>query len=220
VRAKPQDIEAHLNLLRLYHSRGNAVDYEVAAQAMRAQLSSTMDPRWREAVVMGASLMPGHTLFSQAGWNSPRYSDMEPKAAPPSVPSAAPTPAPAPAAALPSFLASAEPAPIKVFDPPLEDTSLEFTTSSPRDANPDKEIDFGDQAAVMDETFGGSLRDIHRDEAKLMAEDESSATRIELAKAYLDIGDLDGARSMLEEVLAEGGPTAKAEAARLLKDMG
>ena len=214
VRAKPQDLEAHLNLLRLHHSRGNAVDYEVAAQAMRNQLSSTMDPRWREAVVMGASLMPGNALFSQAGWNSPRYSDPEPKVAP------TPVPSPAPAAALPSFLASAEPAPVKVFEPPTEDSSLEFTTGSPRDANPDKEIDFGDQAAVMDETFGGSLRDIHRDEAKLMAEDESSATRIELAKAYLDIGDLDGARSMLEEVLAEGGPTAKAEAARLLKDMG
>ena len=214
VRAKPQDLEAHLNLLRLHHSRGNAVDYELAAQAMRNQLSSTMDPRWREAVVMGASLMPGNALFGQAGWNSPRYNDPEPKAAPTPAPSAAP------AAALPSFLASAEPAPVKVFEPPIDDSSLEFTTGSPRDANPDKEIDFGDQAAVMDETFGGSLRDIHRDEAKLMAEDESSATRIELAKAYLDIGDLDGARSMLEEVLAEGGPTAKAEAARLLKDMG
>ena len=214
VRAKPQDLEAHLNLLRLHHSRGNAVDYELAAQAMRNQLSSTMDPRWREAVVMGASLMPGNALFGQAGWNSPRYNDPEPKAAPTPAPSAAP------AAALPSFLASAEPAPVKVFEPPIDDSSLEFTTGSPRDANPDKEIDFGVQAAVMDETFGGSLRDIHRDEAKLMAEDESSATRIELAKAYLDIGDLDGARSMLEEVLAEGGPTAKAEAARLLKDMG
>ncbi|OGT56967.1 MAG: hypothetical protein A3E01_12775 [Gammaproteobacteria bacterium RIFCSPHIGHO2_12_FULL_63_22] len=215
VRAKPQDLEAHLNLLRLHHSRGNAVDYEIAAQAMRAQLSSTMDPRWREAVVMGASLMPGNALFGQAGWNSPRYSDAEPKAAP----ATAPAPSPAPAA-LPGFLASAQPAPVKVFEPPIEDSSLEFTTGSPRDENPDKEIDFGDQAAVMDETFGGSLRDIHRDEAQLMAEDESSATRIELAKAYLDIGDLDGARSMLEEVLAEGGPTAKAEAARLLKDMG
>lgn len=210
VQAKPQDLEAHLSLLRLHHSRGNAADYEVAAQAMRTQLSSTMDPRWREAVVMGASLMPGHALFSQAGWNSPRYSDAEAKAAPPA----------APAPALPSFLASAEPAPVKVFESPMEDSSLEFTTGSPRDANPDNEIDFGDHAAVMDETFGGSLRDIHRDEAQLMSEDQSSATRIELAKAYLDIGDLDGARSMLEEVLAEGGPTAKAEAARLLKDMG
>ena len=212
VRARPQDLEAHLNLLRLQHSRGNAVDYEVAAQAMRAQLSSTMDPRWREAVVMGASLMPGHALFSHAGWNSPRYSDAEAKVSPAA--------APAPAAALPSFLASAEPAPVKVFEPPIEDSSLEFSSDSPREANPDKEIDFGNQAAVMDETFGGSLRDIHRDEAQLMAEDQSSATRIELAKAYLDIGDLDGARSMLEEVLAEGGPTAKAEAARLLQDIG
>ena len=34
------------------------------------------------------------------------------------------------------------------------------------------------------------------------------------AKAYLDIGDLDGARSMLEEVVAEGGPSAQAEAGR------
>ena len=216
VRAKPKDLEVHLNLLRLHHSRGNAGDYEAAAQAMRAQLSSTMDPRWREAVVMGASLMPGHALFSQAGWNSPRYSDAEPKAPLP----AAPSPAPAPAAALPSFLASAEPVPVKVFEPPIADSALEFTAGSPRDASPDKEIDFGDQSAVMDETFGGPLRDIHRDEAQLMAEDESSATRIELAKAYLDIGDLDGARSMLEEVLADGGPAAKAEAARLLKDMG
>jgi len=223
VRAKPQDLEAHLNLLRMYHARGNALDYEVAAQAMRGQLSSTMDPRWREAVVMGASLMPGNTLFSQAGWNSPRFNEPEAKSTP-----QAPAPAPAPPVAtpgaaneaLPSFLAASEVKPVKVFEPPMEDSSLEFTTGSPRDDNPDREIDFGDQAAVMDETFGDSLRDIHRDEARLMAEDESSATRIELAKAYLDIGDMDGARSMLEEVLAEGGPTARAEAARLLKDIG
>ncbi|MBC7655881.1 MAG: hypothetical protein H7147_01770, partial [Frankiaceae bacterium] len=170
---------------------------------------------------MGASLMPGHALFSQAGWNSPRFNEPEAKAAtPPSVP-APPAPSPAPVSdALPGFLAASEVKPVKVSEPPMEDTSLEFASGSPHDANPDNEIDFGDQAAVMDETFGSSLRDIHRDEAQLMAEDESSATRIELAKAYLDIGDLDGARSMLEEVLAEGGPTAKAEAARLLKDIG
>ena len=228
VRAKPQDLEAHLNLLRLHHSRGNAVDYELAAQAMRGQLASTMDPRWREAVVMGASLMPGNALFSHAGWNSPRFNEPEAKSAPPAPPSSVPPPSVpppvatpgAPAQALPSFLATPVVEPVTVFEPPIEDNSLEFTSGSPRDANPDREIDFGDQAAVMDETFGESLRDIHRDEAQLMAEDESSATRIELAKAYLDIGDLDGARSMLEEVLAEGGPAAKAEAARLLKDIG
>ena len=58
VKSRPQDLEAHLSLLRLFHSRGNSADYEAAAQAMRMQVSSTMDPRWREAVVMGASLVP------------------------------------------------------------------------------------------------------------------------------------------------------------------
>ena len=91
VRARPQDLEAHLNLLRLFHKRGDALDYEAAAQAMRAQIASPMEPRWREAVVMGASLMPGNSLFSQAGWNTPRY-ESEPKPAPAA---AAPVAAPA-----------------------------------------------------------------------------------------------------------------------------
>ena len=53
----------------------------------------------------------------------------------------------------------------------------------------------------------------------MLAEDEASATRIELAKAYLDIGDLDGARSMLEEVVRRR-PTAQAEAGRILREIG
>jgi pilus assembly protein FimV len=68
--------------------------------------------------------------------------------------------------------------------------------------------------------FDAAPSDVHRNEAEVMAEDEASATRIELAKAYLDIGDLEGARSMLEEVFADGGPAAKAEAERILKEIG
>ena len=50
--------------------------------------------------------------------------------------------------------------------------------------------------------------------------DDGSETKIELAKAYLDIGDIDGAKGMLEEVLAEAGPAGRAEAQRLLKEIG
>lgn len=199
VRTRPQDLETHLNLLRLFHARGNAVDYEQAAQAMRAQVGSPLEPRWREAVVMGASLMPGHPLFSQAGWNTPRY-DSEPK------------PAAAPPVPRPPVAEAAEP---KVFEYPEE-----VDAPAKTDAERAGEVNLGAEAAVINETFGDSMRDIHRDEAQMLAEDAPSATRIELAKAYLDIGDLDGARSMLEEVLIEGGPTAKAEAARLLKELG
>ena len=36
----------------------------VAAQAMRDRVRSTLDPRWREAVVMGVALSPDNPLFS------------------------------------------------------------------------------------------------------------------------------------------------------------
>jgi pilus assembly protein FimV len=221
VRSRPQDLESHLSLLRLYHARGNAADYELAAQAMRAHVPSTMDPRWREAVVMGASLMPGNSLFGQAGWNSPRFNEPEPRAAAPEPTAVAPAPEPIAAptpVADPAPAAVKPPATVKVFEFPQEADLGSF--GSLREPEPEPEFNLGDEAAVLEETFGGSLRDIHRDEARLQEEDEGSATRIELAKAYLDIGDLDGARSMLEEVLAEGGPNAKAEAARLLKELG
>lgn len=41
-------------------------------------------------------------------------------------------------------------------------------------------------------------------------------TKLDLARAYMDMGDPDGARSILEEVLAEGTSNQKLEAQRLL----
>jgi pilus assembly protein FimV len=98
--------------------------------------------------------------------------------------------------------------------------------SHPEDSHVDEMHEFGegeldliDAPGDLANAIPGS-NDIHRSESQVQEEDEASATRIELAKAYLDIGDLDGARSMLEEVLAEGGPAAKAEAERILREIG
>jgi pilus assembly protein FimV len=41
-------------------------------------------------------------------------------------------------------------------------------------------------------------------------------TKLDLARAYMDMGDPDGARNMLREVLQEGAPAQKQEAQRLL----
>jgi pilus assembly protein FimV len=89
-------------------------------------------------------------------------------------------------------------APVRVFEPPAEEAQDV--------SDPNMFGDFGAGEAAAD--------------PQALAEDEASATRIELAKAYLAIGDLDGARSMLEEVLAEGGPIARGEASRILKEIG
>ena len=47
------------------------------------------------------------------------------------------------------------------------------------------------------------------------AADEAD-TKLNLAKAYIELGDADGARSILEEVASEGTPAQQTEAKTLL----
>jgi len=44
-------------------------------------------------------------------------------------------------------------------------------------------------------------------------------TKLDLARAYMDMGDPDGARSILDEVLNEGNADQKQEATRLLESI-
>jgi pilus assembly protein FimV len=63
------------------------------------------------------------------------------------------------------------------------------------------------------ETYAGDLGD---------AEDtgsDAAATKLELARAYLDMGDVEGARGMLEEVLGEGNAAQRNDARRLLDEI-
>jgi pilus assembly protein FimV len=44
-------------------------------------------------------------------------------------------------------------------------------------------------------------------------------TKLDLARAYMDMGDPEGARSILDEVLQEGSATQKQEAQRLIDSL-
>jgi pilus assembly protein FimV len=48
------------------------------------------------------------------------------------------------------------------------------------------------------------------------ADGDEVATKLDLARAYIDMGDRDGARDILDEVLVEGSSSQKAEAKELL----
>lgn len=54
----------------------------------------------------------------------------------------------------------------------------------------------------------------------LITDGDEVATKLDLAKAYIDMGDEDGAQSTLQEVLAEGSPEQREEAESLLKQIG
>jgi pilus assembly protein FimV len=67
----------------------------------------------------------------------------------------------------------------------------------------------------------GTVLDTGGDEAPGAAGGGSSmneiGTKLDLARAYIDMGDPDGAKSILEEVIAEGNAQQKTEAQELLK---
>jgi len=49
--------------------------------------------------------------------------------------------------------------------------------------------------------------------------DDPVDTKLDLARAYLDMGDSEGARLMLDEVIAEGSQMQKDTARRILSDI-
>lgn len=58
------------------------------------------------------------------------------------------------------------------------------------------------------------------DEFDFLADTDENATKLDLARAYIDMGDMEGARDILHEVLSEGSATQKDEAKSLLAQAG
>lgn len=57
------------------------------------------------------------------------------------------------------------------------------------------------------------------DDFDFLAGTDEAATKLDLARAYIEMGDSDGARDILEEVSLEGDDQQKAEAEELLKNL-
>ena len=51
------------------------------------------------------------------------------------------------------------------------------------------------------------------------SEGDEVGTKLDLAKAYIDMGDPEGARSILDEVMDEGNEQQKSEAQQLIQQM-
>ena len=75
------------------------------------------------------------------------------------------------------------------------------------------------------ESFRSSVADIDEndlgddDDFDFLAGTDEAATKLDLARAYIEMGDADGARDILEEVALKGSEDQKAEAQDLLKNL-
>ena len=102
------------------------------------------------------------------------------------------------------------------FDlPPLEEPPQVIASKSEESFEPAPLPEF-DMPAIS--TVEVPAAEVPDDE--FFAGEDAIGTKLDLAKAYLDMGDPDGARSMLEEVLAEGAPSQQDEARKLIAEIG
>lgn len=145
-----------------------------------------------------------------------------------SVPPAAPPRAPAPvvepkraAAAEPEFRAAAQSSSFGTIDlsmpdlPPLEPTAEADSTQAPSDSGM-MEFDLGSLSLDLDPTTSVSPT---ADTAGTPS-DDPLATKLALAEEFLSIGDDDGARALVEEVVAEASGGLRSKAEKLLAEIG
>jgi pilus assembly protein FimV len=82
------------------------------------------------------------------------------------------------------------------------------------------ELDLDDALELTDDSGVAEIAaegDEDFDISELSEDIDEVATKLDLAKAYMDMGDSDGARSILEEVKAEGNEAQQQEAEALLQ---
>ncbi|WP_036249636.1 FimV/HubP family polar landmark protein, partial [Methylibium sp. T29] len=86
---------------------------------------------------------------------------------------------------------------------------------------PSLSLDDPSQSAVSTTVADESLPDLGNfDLPGDEATDEALSRKLELAEEFRQIGDLEGARDLLQEVVAQSGGTLKAKAQSMLKDIG
>lgn len=208
----PDDLGLHLELVTLYYSRRDIEHFEAAAEAMHAHIADPQQDEWQQVVRMGEDLVPGHPLFDHhvpaaaatladdplQDFDINDYADAPESgtALPPELPLA---PKPVGGYAFDFNLTPAADAstPAAATDAADDAPGDEPTAEVPTDAAP---ADEEPSAWRFDSVDGGTGGVANLGEFN----DDPIDTKLDLARAYLDMGDGDGARAMLEEVIKEG----------------
>lgn len=98
----------------------------------------------------------------------------------------------------------------------LDDLAAEFDQPS---AEPAEEFEEPEENVIIpaaEEAPAGQAGD---DDMDLMADADEVATKLDLARAYMDMGDSEGANEILDEVISEGNDEQQQEAKELLEKL-
>lgn len=101
------------------------------------------------------------------------------------------------------------------FDDSLLDEALEVTSD---DQFIEESVSEGEENEASDELVDAESAE--DEDFDFLNETDEAATKLDLARAYVDMGDAEGARDILEEVAIEGNEQQKQDALALLKSLG
>lgn len=105
----------------------------------------------------------------------------------------------------------------ELLDTDLEDTSAEETLSDEEKAALEgEELPASEPASEAGQEKGSEDED---DEFDFLEGTDEAGTKLDLARAYVEMGDAEGARDILEEVAKEGSEEQQQEAQRLLGEL-
>lgn len=232
----PDRQEIRMKLLEIYAARRNTTAFESVAGELYAAEGNKSNSLWDKAAEMGRSIDPTNPLYGDVQASVPSPQAVAPKSEPPKVETVAATSAIAGGAmafdAQTAPSSKAEPEvmdfePTMPFSPPKAETSAPLHTESsvneldfdlsgldmPETSSNDLDLD---SSAGSDNKFDFSGLDLDLGDGSNDIELDDVGTKLDLARAYVEMGDKEGAREILNEVIAEGNDKQKTDAKGIL----
>ena len=183
---------------------------------MHVQVADPNAPEWLEAQAMGQELAPHNPLFAYEAEYAPEHAVTEELPAHDAYAPSRAYDTPLPPVEDEYAFGDLEQARDDVFEvqaPPTQGAVPSADTFTFEDLPP-LEVPMDDKTEVTP-----MVPDEMPVDDGFFSGDDAIGTKLDLAKAYMDMGDPDGARSMLEEVVAEGNDVQRAEAHRLMAEL-
>jgi pilus assembly protein FimV len=215
----PNRVELQTKLAETYFAAGKSLEFQETAEALQGRLP---DAEWQKIVGMGRKLSPGVAVFKDD--KDALEPDLDLSFDSPAEPVMPAASAPAAAASIGSSLidfdlekellnAPVARAPTKPLSEPEKFGTLDLSEFDLGGDTPKKLEDVNTIEFNLDEL---DLSQPAASEASAGFGDEVG-TKLDLARAYSDMGDNEAARGLLDEVIAGGSVTQKQEAEALLK---
>ncbi|MBZ0071719.1 MAG: hypothetical protein K8I04_08365 [Gammaproteobacteria bacterium] len=227
----PERIDVRLKLFEILAAAQNSGPFDTEAEALLADLGDQDDETWKRVAEMGRELSPSNPLYQSGSVSAAR----SPVAAVAVAEAAEPEPVDEELAADNGLAFDmGDMGDMAGMGEQVGDADLESSEAS-MSGDDDNSLDFdlGDfeafaRPAATAESEAAVADDLEFDLSTVAEDDEAAnegtltasdevATKLDLARAYMEMGDPDGARGILQEVMEEGSDTQRSEAESLLQ---